>query len=194
MTFKDQFIEFQRIALEIKRVRAHNLSFTADSLDLFFFAEGMLVLLAFERFLRMILGADAGEKDTLPNLLEKATSKERNLIVIPGRMDRDETIRAIRRVRNVLMHGNYEQAAKESGLASKDEYFRTGRYIKDVELLFKIMNRIVAQIDRDTGQPLAPPALATYLASRDFQDLAYEGAGERHQPRRLVEAAPDKNE
>src|SRR2546429_83248 len=116
MTFKEQYVDFQRIVWEVKRLRDHNLSFKNDSLELFFFAEGMMVLLALERFMRIILGGEALESDTLPGLLEKATSKRLDLVLLPGGLSRDETIRRIRHVRNTLMHGNYEQAAKEAGL------------------------------------------------------------------------------
>jgi hypothetical protein len=189
MTFKEQYQDFQRIALEIKRLRDHNVSFPGDSSDLFFFAEGTMVLLGIERFLRMILGADARQEHTLHNLLEMVTSSKRNLIVLPGGLQRDAMIRAIVKVRNVIMHGNYEQAAKESGLASKDDYFRSSRYIKDVELLYRLLNRMAAQIDPDTGRRWLEPKLSAYLSSRDFLDLSHAGHGEEHTPSRLVAGA-----
>src|SRR4051812_30550225 len=102
MTFKDRYVDFQRIVWELKRLRDHNMSFKHDSLDLFFFAEGTLVLLALERFVRIILGSEATEKDTLPNLLEKATSGRLDLIRIPGSLSRDEAIQRIKKVRNTL--------------------------------------------------------------------------------------------
>jgi hypothetical protein len=188
MTFKDQFEDFQRMALELKRLRDHNVSFNADSYELFFFAEGTLVLLALERFLRMILGAHASEKDTLQNLLESATSRKLDLIILPGRLNREETIRRIVRVRNALMHGNYEQAAKGVGLPSKDDYFRSGAYITDVNILYKITHRIVAQIDHGTGQPRRrdSPEGTAFFSSPAFLDLGYDGPGEELVPARLV--------
>jgi hypothetical protein len=123
--------------------------------------------------MRMILGAEANEKDTLPNLLEKATSARLDLVVLPGRLDRAEFIRRIKDVRNTLMHGNFEQAAKQAGFASKEEYFKSGSYIADVEALYKVLNRIVKQIDRDTGRPHSRnhPDMQAYLMSDDFLDL-----------------------
>jgi len=190
MIFKDRFEEFKRMALELKRIRDHNVSFQGDSYELFFMAEGALTLLALERFLRMILGQDADEKDTLQNLLEKATSKSRDLIRLPGRLDRDETIRRIVAVRNVLMHGNYEQAAAKAGLSSKDDYFRSSQYINDVNALYKIANRIVAQIDHDTGQPRPRDSAEgkAYFSSPAFLDLGFDGPGEELSPSRLTSA------
>lgn len=188
MTFKEHYVDFQRLALELSRLRAHNISFDADSLELFFFAEGALVLLALERFMRMILGSEASEKDTLPNLLEKATSTRLDLVVLPGGLDRAEFIRRISGVRNTLMHGNFEQAAKQAGFSSKDEYFRSGTYIGDVEALYKILNRIVAQVDRDTGRPHPRnhPDVQAFLNSDDFKDLRKVREEEKAQPARLV--------
>lgn len=190
MTFKDRFEEFQRLALELKRIRDHNMSFTGDSYELFFMAEGALTLLALERFLRMILGQDANERDTLQPLLEKATSKSRDLILIPGGLDRHDAIRRIVAVRNVLMHGNYEQAAAKAGLPTKDDYFRSSQYIKDVNILYKIANRIVAQIDHDTGLPRRrdTPEGRAYFSSRAFLDLSFDGPGEELSPSRLTSA------
>jgi hypothetical protein len=187
MTFKDRHIEFQRIVQELSTLRNHNVSFEADSLDLFFIAEGALVLVALERFIRMILGPHATDADTLPSLLEKATSKRHGLVVLPGTLSREETISRIRKLRNALLHGNYEQAAKDARLSSKEEFF--GKvYIGYVETLYKILNRLVAQIDRETGLPRdrSTPAMQAYLASPEFLDLGNPSPEERYVPARLV--------
>lgn len=190
MSFKEQYVEFQRIVGELKRLRDHNVSFDADSLELFFMAEGVMVLLALERFLRMILGAEARETDTLLPLLEKATSTRLDLLVLPGQLGRDETMRRITVVRNTLMHGNYEQAAKTSGSPSKEDYFRSGRYISEVELFYRVLNRIIKQINPDTGRPRPRnhPEMQTFLASPDFLDLRHAAADEASSPSRLVRA------
>jgi hypothetical protein len=190
MTFKDKYMDFQRLVWELNRLRSHNVSFDADSLELFFLAEGALVLLALERFMRMILGVEASDSDTLPNLLEKATSARLDLVVLPGNLDRSELIRRIKSVRNTLMHGNFEQAAKQAGLSSKEEYFRSGTYITEVEVLFKILNRIVAQIDPGTGRPHPRnhPDMQAYLNSEDFLDLRKHRADEKAIPARLTVA------
>ena len=188
MTFQDKYVDFQRLALELHRLRSHNTSFDTDSLELFFFAEGAVVLLALERFMRMILGAEATDSDTLPTLIEKATSARLDLIVLPGNLDRRELIRRIKGVRNTLMHGNFEQAAKQAGLSSKEEYFKTGMYISEVEVLYKILNRIVAQIDRETGRPhpRTHSELQAYLTSAEFLDLGTHRENERPKPARLA--------
>ncbi len=119
------------------------------------------------------------------------TSKSRDLIILPGGLDRDDTIRRMVAVRNVLMHGNYEQAAAKAGLASKDDYFRSSRYIKDVNILYKIANRIVAQIDHETGRPRRrdTPEGRAYFSSRAFLDLSFDGPGEELSPSRLTSTA-----
>jgi hypothetical protein len=172
---------------ELSRLRAHNMSFEADSLELFFFAEGTVVLLALERFLRMILGTAATDRDTLPALLKKATSAPLNLIVLPGRLDTQETIKRIKEVRNTLAHGNYEQAARQSGLKTKEEYFKTGTYIAEVEGLFKVLNRIIKQIDAGTGRPHPRnhPDMQAYLKSEDFLDLRHAAHDEQPVKARL---------
>jgi hypothetical protein len=137
-------------------------------------AEGALVLLAFERFMRMILGSEATKYDTLPNLLEKATSRRLDLIRLPGGLSRDQTIAAIVRMRNVLAHANYEQAAKEAGLQHKDDYFKSGKYLFHVETLFRITNRLIKQIDPNTGKPhdRTNPGMVDFFRSPDFLDLS----------------------
>lgn len=151
-TFRASHREFQELVREHSLLRRHNRAFkdgeTQDSLLLF--AEAALVLVVLERFLRMILGP-AGDEQTLHNLLEQATGARHRLLVLPG-SDRDDAIRRITGVRNTLLHGNYEQAARESGCASVSEYFRT-TFAAEVEALYEIANRLVAQIDPDTGRP-----------------------------------------
>jgi hypothetical protein len=66
MTFKDRNREFQEIAKELDYVRTHNLKFTKYDPSMLLMAEGALVLLAFERFMRMILGSEATKDDSGP--------------------------------------------------------------------------------------------------------------------------------
>lgn len=75
-TFKEQNREFQELVRELFYVRKHNLAIKpGDPQDeLLMFAEAALVLTAMERFLRIILRGEATDSDTLPNLLERATS------------------------------------------------------------------------------------------------------------------------
>jgi hypothetical protein len=64
---------------------------------------------------RIVLGSDAEEKDTLYNMLQKSVS--RGLLRVPWD-DQQDGITRLARVRNTLLHGSYEQAAKEAGRAS----------------------------------------------------------------------------
>jgi hypothetical protein len=186
-SFKEQFREFQRMALELKRLRDHNVTFPADSYELFFMAEGTLVVLTLERFLRMILGVDADERDTMQNLLEKVLSPKRNLIVLPAGLTRDQMREQIVEVRNFHMHGNYEQAAQKAGLPSKDAYFMSSKYIKSVERLYRITNRIVAQIDPETGKSrLNDPGAKAYFSSPEYNNLDIYGHDEVPEMIRMV--------
>ncbi len=155
-TFKEEHRELQEIVKEIVLVRNHNLTFKEGDPQghLLHFAEGLLVLLGFERFLRAILGSDATERDTLPNLLEKATSSRLDLIKLPGRWTREESIKAITSVRNTVMHGNYEQAAAGAGSADVRGYFKSGQYISEIQTLFEILDTLMRQIDATTGRPI----------------------------------------
>jgi len=121
-----------------------------------FFAEGLLVLLAIERFLRVILSDKASNGDTLPNLLEKATSTHLNLLTLPPFWTREQTIKAMKDVRNALMHGNYEQAAKQSGRQHPHDYFSSSTYTREVDTLYKILDGFCRQIDPKTGKPFNP--------------------------------------
>ena len=177
-TFKEEHRELQEICRELRLVREHNLKFKKDDPQdtMLHFAEGLLVLLALERFLRIILGPDAniatgspqkgrrrkgakggaGKKprpDTLPNLLEKATSESRNLLTLPGDLDTRAIDQAITSVRNTLMHADYEQAVAAIGHADVPAYFKSGNYISEVETLFLLLDELMKQIDVNTGKP-----------------------------------------
>jgi hypothetical protein len=157
-TFKEQHEELQHIIRELVCVRRHNQTFrTGDPQEnLLHFAEGLLVLLALERFLRAILTPEANETHTLPNLLEMATSAKRKLLTIPGSWTRAQAIAAITQVRNTLMHGNYEKAASGAGSPNVRGYFTSGTYISEVEQLFQFLDALVKQIDPVTGRPRPP--------------------------------------
>jgi hypothetical protein len=154
MNFREAHREFQELVRELTLVRSHNLKFKqGDSQESFLgFAECALVLVTLERFLRMILETEAKEKDTLPNLLQKATSQRFALLNLPAH-DRDRAITEITNVRNTLLHGNYEQAAQQAGCASVADYFK-GPFLSEVEAVYQLTNALVAQIDPATGKPL----------------------------------------
>jgi hypothetical protein len=152
-SFKNRNRELQELVREWHVVREHNLQFKeGDSQhNLLMFAEGALLLVALERFLRCVLGVNASDQDTLPNLLEKAMSKRLALIKPPGG-DKQGLIKAVTNFRNALLHGNFEQAAKWSGHASAIEYFRKS-YASELETAYRIANAIIRQIDPNTGLP-----------------------------------------
>lgn len=150
-SFRDRHGEIQELVRELAVVRQHNLAFKeGDPQDaLLLFAEAALVLIALERFVRAVLGADATDRDTLPNLLEKAVA--RDLLRVPWD-DQQDGIRRIKDVRNTLLHGNYEQAATQAGCSSTTEFFKTV-FASEVEVTFKILDNLMSQIDPATGQP-----------------------------------------
>lgn len=114
-----------------------------------------MVLIVLERFLRMVLRrnspTDVSDKDTLPNLLEKVTGDRLRLLRLPL-PDRAKTIKTITSVRNTMLHGNYEQAAREAGSATVKDYFKT-HYTPEVESLFRLVEILIGQIDPDSGLP-----------------------------------------
>lgn len=158
VSFKDQFRDLQYLVKELVDVRKHNLAYKeGDPDNRLVFAEAALVLTTFERFLRAVLGEEATERDTLPNLLEKATSSRLGLLELlhwkEGKpLDRLLAIKQITSIRNTLLHGNYEQAAEAAGCASKEEYFKT-QFLPEIEAIYGILDKSMAQIDIITGRP-----------------------------------------
>lgn len=155
-TFKEQNVEFQHLVRELMLLRKHNRAFKPEDPqdDLLLFAEAALVLVVLERFLRMLLGRSA-EKQTLFSLLEMATSPKRGLLKLFGK--EKGAIRTITDVRNALMHGDYEKAAKESGSTTVADYFKT-QFASEVEALFWITDGLIKQIDHNTGKPFNQPS------------------------------------
>jgi hypothetical protein len=153
VAFKDKFRDFQELVREHNFLRNHNKSFKeGDSQStLLLFAEGALILIIMERFLRMLPGVQATEGDTLHNLLQKATSQKRKVITLSAD-DTQDAIKRITKVRNTILHGNYEQAAQQARLSSKEEYFKT-QFAPEIEKLYEIVDGLVAQIDPNTGEP-----------------------------------------
>lgn len=149
-SFKDRHLDLRYLLTELAAIRRHNQS-TPPGPGSFYFAEGALVLLALERFLRLVLGPDATDTDTIFNLLQKAFSKDRRLLVPPG--DRAVVVAQINKVRRTLAHANYEQAAREAGCADVRQYFQD-EYLGEIEMLYKILDDFVKQIDPETGKPI----------------------------------------
>src|SRR5256885_16599 len=153
MGFKDDYRELGEICRELYIVRNHNLGFKEWKPGYLMFSEGLLVLLAMERFLRAILGAEAVEGDPLPKLLEKATSQRLGLLTLPGVWTIENAVAAITSARNTLMNGNYEQAGAQAGKKNDAEYFGSSQYSGEVESLFQVLESIMGQIDPATGKP-----------------------------------------
>jgi hypothetical protein len=151
-TFRDDHPELQQLVLEHLLLRRWNKEQEAKKEygRLLLFAEGAVILLVFERFLRIILSDRANDNDTLFTLLEKATSNATPLLKFDG--DRDEGIRKVTKVRNTILHANYEQAAKETGLASGADYLRK-QFAPEIEYLAGIVDEMLQQIDVTTGKP-----------------------------------------
>lgn len=151
--FKERNPELQHLVREHQLLRNHNLTFKqGDAQDrLLLIAEGLVVLVLLERFVRIVVGTHATETDTLPKLLEKAVS--RKLLRLPFD-DQQDGVRKLKNVRNTILHANFEQAARQAGCASSAEYFQT-QFAGEVETLAKISNALLEQIDPSTGLPLA---------------------------------------
>lgn len=146
-TFFEMHREMQELAREWNIVRQHNLRCAAENTlgRLLLLSEGLLVLTMFERFFRIIV-PNPQDRETLPNLMERAVAL--GLI----KMQRED-IQRICRVRNQVVHANYEQAATASGQATPGEYFGSSRYIKTVEELTLSLDGLIAQIDPINGRP-----------------------------------------
>ncbi|HUU02977.1 MAG TPA: hypothetical protein VM425_16200 [Myxococcota bacterium] len=163
MTFKERFRDLQELVRELVLIREHNLQFKEDDSQktLLLFAEASLCLIVLERFLRILPSVKATERDTLFNLLGRATSSKVGVLhfvdLNSGRPVLDEQrrqriIHEIKDVRNTLQHGNYEQAARQSGCSTTVEYFNKF-FASEIEELYKITDSLMKQIDADTGEP-----------------------------------------
>ena len=148
-SFKDRHREISELARELTIIRKHNLRFReGDPQDtMLLFAEAALVLVVLERFVRAVV-RDARDSDTIYNLLQKAVSSR--VLTLPWD-DQEDGIRRINVVRNTLLHGNYEQAAKQSGCSSVPEFFKL-KFASEVEALNQAVNDLMRQIDPTTGE------------------------------------------
>jgi hypothetical protein len=153
MPFKDDNRDLQELFRELRWLREHNHAVANEvpQRNLLFFSEACLVLLSLERFLRILPGVNPTDKDTLPTLLEKATSKRLEILRLPAK-DRKDAIRRIKNVRNTILHANFEQAAKEAGCKNVGDYFRSSQFAGEVETLFKLLENLLNQVDPETGK------------------------------------------
>jgi hypothetical protein len=150
LSFRDRHPEIQCLVRELQVLRAHNLQFNeGDRQDgLLLFAEAALVLLLLERFVRAVLD-DTKDNDTIYTLLQRAVC--RGLLRVPWE-DQEDGIRRIKDVRNTILHGNYEQAARQSGQPSVAAYFKT-QFAPEVERMTILVDHLFKQIDPMTGKP-----------------------------------------
>jgi hypothetical protein len=149
-TFRDRHREIQELVRELAVVRNHNLKFKEGEPQdtMLLFAEAALVLVTLERFVRAVLGSHATDRDTLPNLLQKAV--KHGLLQVPWD-DQQDGIRRITSVRNALLHGNYEQSARQES-CSVEDFFKK-KFAGEVESLTHVVDNLMSQIDPATGRP-----------------------------------------
>ena len=151
MTFKDENRALSEMVRELMWLRSHNLQFKPGDpqQDILMFAEAALTCLTLEHFVRIVVGANANDSDTLHPLLKKAVAK--SLVHLPW-PDQEDGIQRICRVRNTLLHANYAQAAAQAGCTSVREYFQK-QFASEIDALYTITDFVVRQIDPDTGKP-----------------------------------------
>jgi hypothetical protein len=171
-SFRELHPDFEELLCEIDCVRAHNfLIEQALSQDHpLIVAEGTLILLAFERFLGIVLGERVTGSDTLHNLLEKAASG--NAPFLPRDDRTDLLIKLLTTVRNVTLHGNFEQGAatythKFPERTSMPErtvaaFLRTS-FGRDTAMIYGYLLAVVARLD----PVCASDHIAAYRAAAD---------------------------
>lgn len=155
MTFKEKYKDFAILCGELAYVREYNRKTAAldgSRKQFLVLSEAMLTLLALERFLRILPAVKAKKSDSLKDLLQRTLNPEKPILICAG-CDIDILIKEIVSVRNTLIHGNFEQAAIQSKLSSKDDYLKIA-LIPEVEVLYKILEMLTDQIDLDTGERL----------------------------------------
>lgn len=152
-TFKELNRPLQEMVRELALVRRHNLGFKdGDDLSgVLMFAEGGLVCMVFEHFVRMVVYTnhpDAPPNMQLRGLLDYAVARGLFTLPFPSQEDGKQAVCAHR---NALLHGNFSQAAVQSGCATIEEYFKT-RYAPEMEAMTKVLDFIMVQIDPATGR------------------------------------------
>lgn len=162
-TFKEENRALQELVREWKVTRLHNLELAkgTDRSTLLLFAEGALVCMVFEHFVRMVIEKNyPGECEgrQLRGLLDFAMTKERDLFRLPF-TNPENGKQAVCDHRNALLHGNFAQAARQAGCTSVEQYFGE-RFASEIEAMTKIVDFVFLQIDPSTGAPRAKPPRA----------------------------------
>lgn len=119
---------------ELSFVRQHNRA-SGEPLP---FAEAALLLMTLERFLRLLPGLNAADKETLPQLLQRAVAI--GTLRLPGGDD-GSVIDGIRKFRNALLHANHEQVSR-----GRRDYLGG-----ELDKLHMLVEGLIAQVDPATG-------------------------------------------
>jgi hypothetical protein len=145
MSYREESRTLQQLVRELLELRGHNRGAAgAGTLPL---AEAALTLLTLERFVRTLPGVNAANKESLPQLLQRAVAIR--TLTLPAGTEM-QVIDRVRRARNAILHSNFEQAAKKAGLGSVEEYFRS-HFAGELEFLFGLTTELLAQVDPETG-------------------------------------------
>jgi hypothetical protein len=154
-TFYERYPDIAELLREWGLLRNWNKRFMeGDPQDeLLLFAEGSVVIVALERFVRAVLGSQALDTDTLDPLLRKATAGPEPLLILPWD-DQDEGRKKICKVRNTILHGNFEQAARGANHSSTRAYFKKS-YASEIHVMGLILLNLMEQIDLNTGKRIS---------------------------------------
>jgi hypothetical protein len=159
--FRGRYGDLQHLLREWHLLRKHNLTFKPEDRQdtMLMFAEGAVVIISLERFVRAVLGDQADERDALDRLLRKATAGPTPLLRLPWD-DQDDGRKKLCAVRNMILHGNFEQAAREFGCDSVKAFFQT-QFASTIEIVGKVLENLLEQIDVRTGLPPGHPQRPT---------------------------------
>lgn len=148
---------------------------------IFLFSEACLTLSCFERFLRIVPWITKGPKDTFYNLIEKAVSNRLKLTVhkVSDLISKPETkshldnlgittdqqlnlkiAHYIVKIRNLVLHANFEQInglehpliPNRNQFNSINDYFKSSKFISDVECIYEVLDLVVSQVNSETGE------------------------------------------
>jgi len=119
---------------ELAFVRDHNRA-GGDALP---FAEAALLLMTLERFLRLLPGLNAANKETLPQLLQRAVAI--GTLRFPEGEEAG-VIDELRKFRNALLHANHEQANRDRKHDLREE----------LDKLHPLVESLISQVDPVTG-------------------------------------------
>lgn len=160
MTFRDGYKEFQYIINEIVQLRTYNRLKHLKDVERFLVSESVIISTAIERFLRITpvivktlkakIDNDPKLRISLGLMLEIAlVDKSTKFIHIE---DPISVINDILNIRNVFVHGDYEQRANNKYKVSKDDYFREGFFLQDIDRLYDFLNLLLNKVNVLTGE------------------------------------------